>query len=110
VVINAIKESAGIPERIHLLTPETIGSIRRLKETLGSAATCLTLDEVLIALGISATASPATLEALGCLPELRGTEVHLTCIPAPGDEEGLRRLGVNLTTDACFPTVNLFNG
>lgn len=110
VVINAIKRLAGIPERIHLLTPETIASIRKLKETLGGARTCLTLDEVLIALGISATNSPATLEALECLPLLAGAEVHITHIPVPGDEEGFRRLGVNLTTDASFDSLNLFNG
>lgn len=110
VVINAIKRLAGIPDRIHLLTPETIASIRRLKETLGGSRTCLTLDEVLIALGISATNSPATLEALECLPCLAGAEVHITHIPVPGDEAGFRRLGVNLTTDASFDSMNLFNG
>jgi uncharacterized protein (UPF0371 family) len=110
LVINAIKSLAGIPDRIHLLTPETIDSIRRLKETLGGEAACLTLDEVLIALGISATHSPATQEALGCLPGLRGAEAHITHIPVPGDEAGLRKIGVNLTTDACFGSDNLFNG
>ncbi len=110
VVINSMKRLAGIPDRIHLLTPETIASIRRLKETLGGSRTSLTLDEVLIALGISATNSPATLEALECLPGLRGAEVHITHIPAPGDEEGFRRIGVNLTTDASFGSDNLFNG
>ncbi len=110
LVINAIKKLAGIPDRIHLLTPETIDSIRHLKETLGGEAACLTLDEVLIALGISATHSPATQEALGFLPGLRGTEAHITHIPAPGDEIGLRKLGVNLTTDASFDSDNLFNG
>ncbi|MFO7627595.1 MAG: DUF1846 domain-containing protein [Candidatus Fermentibacteraceae bacterium] len=110
VVINAIKRLAGIPDRIHLLTPETIASIRKLKETLGGPRTCLTLDEVLIALGISATNSPATLEALERLPLLAGAEVHITHIPVPGDEEGFRRLGVNLTTDASFDSLNLFNG
>ncbi len=110
VVINGIKRLAGIPDRIHLLTPETIDSIRRLKETLGGSRTSLTLDEVLIALGISATTSPATLEALGCMSELRGAEVHITNIPAPGDEEGFRRLGVNLTSDACYGSDNLFSG
>jgi uncharacterized protein (UPF0371 family) len=34
--------------------------------------------------------------------------VHLTHIPSPGDETGLRRLGVNLTSDPNFSTKNLF--
>ncbi|MBN1434637.1 DUF1846 domain-containing protein [Candidatus Fermentibacterales bacterium] len=110
VVINSIKSLSGIPDRIHLLTPETIGSIRQLESTLGGTGACLNLEEVLIALGISATTSPATREALTRLPELRGTELHITHIPGPGDEEGLRKLGVNLTTDASFISENLFAG
>jgi len=42
------------------------------------------------------------------LKELHGCEVHMTHIPTPGDEAGLRRLGVNLTSDPDFPTKNLF--
>ncbi len=36
------------------------------------------------------------------LPKLRGCELHLTHLPTPGDERGLRRLGVNLTCDPKF--------
>ena len=41
---------------------------------------------------------------------LRGCEVHMTHIPTPGDDTGLRRLGVNLTCDPQFATSNLFVG
>jgi len=36
------------------------------------------------------------------LKELRGCDVHMTHIPTPGDAAGLRRLGVNVTTDPDF--------
>jgi len=42
------------------------------------------------------------------LKELRDCEVHMTHIPTPGDEAGLRRLGVHLTSDPNFSTKNLF--
>jgi len=42
------------------------------------------------------------------LPRLRGCEVHMTHIPTPGDEAGLRKLGVNLTSDPDFATKCLF--
>ena len=42
------------------------------------------------------------------LPELTSCEVHLTHLPTPGDETGLRRLGVNLTCDPYFATNKLF--
>ncbi|MBW2648640.1 MAG: DUF1846 family protein, partial [Deltaproteobacteria bacterium] len=42
------------------------------------------------------------------LKDLMDCEVHMTHIPTPGDEAGLRRIGVNLTTDPDFSTKNLF--
>jgi uncharacterized protein (UPF0371 family) len=42
------------------------------------------------------------------LKQLRGCDIHLTHIPTPGDETGLRRLGVHLTSDPTFATKNLF--
>ncbi|MHC4244443.1 MAG: DUF1846 family C-terminal domain-containing protein, partial [Planctomycetota bacterium] len=40
--------------------------------------------------------------------ELRGCEVHITHIPTTGDEAGLRKLGVNLTSDPDFSSKSLF--
>ena len=42
------------------------------------------------------------------LKELRGCEMHITHIPTPGDEAGLRRLGINLTSEPNFAGKNLF--
>ena len=42
------------------------------------------------------------------MKELEHCEVHMTHIPTPGDEAGLRRLGVNLTSDPNFSSKNLF--
>ena len=68
----------------------------------------LDLVETLISLSISATTNPAAQLAMEKLRELEGCEVHITHIPTPGDEAGLRRLGVNLTSDPNFSTNNLF--
>jgi uncharacterized protein (UPF0371 family) len=68
----------------------------------------LDLEETMIALSISAPANPAAQTAMEKLRELAGCEVHMTHIPTPGDEAGLRRLGVNLTTDPNFATKSLF--
>ena len=46
--------------------------------------------------------------AMDKLEELQGCEMHLTHIPPPGDEAGLKRLGVNLTSDPNFPAKCLF--
>ncbi len=42
------------------------------------------------------------------LNEMCGCEVHLTHIPTPGDEAGLRKLGVNLTSEPEFSSNSLF--
>lgn len=109
LILNAIKKIADIPDKIHLLSPSIISSIGKMKENLlGSKAVSLDLEEVLIALTISATTNPSAQEAMDKLKELQGCEVHMTHIPTPGDETGLRRLGVNLTTEPNFSTKSLF--
>jgi uncharacterized protein (UPF0371 family) len=109
VVIHTIKHLAGIPEKIQLLPPYITNSIRSLKtEILKEKTVSLDLEETLIALSISATTNPAAQLAIEHLKELEHCEVHMTHIPTPGDEAGLRRLGVNLTSDPNFSSKNLF--
>ncbi|MBP1767574.1 MAG: ATP-dependent Zn protease [Candidatus Aminicenantes bacterium] len=109
LVLNAIKKMAEVPDRIHLLSPAIIESIRNLKQNiLGAKAVSLDVEEVLICLSINASTNPTAQIALEKLTEIRGCEAHLTHIPTPGDEMGLRRLGVNLTSDPSFSSKNLF--
>jgi uncharacterized protein (UPF0371 family) len=87
-----------------------IESVRNLKtEVLNEKTLSLDLVEALIALSISATINPAAQLAMEKLTKLQGCEVHMTHMPTPGDDEaGLRRLGVNLTSDPNFSTKGLF--
>ena len=101
--------SIPIPAKIKLLPPYIIDSIRDLKtEVLNEKTLSLDLEEALIALSISAAANPAAQLAMEKLKDLKGCEVHMTHIPTPGDEGGLRRLGVNLTSDPNFSSKDLF--
>ncbi|RJR25904.1 MAG: DUF1846 domain-containing protein [Desulfobacteraceae bacterium] len=109
VVIHAIKHMAGIPGQIKLLPSFVTDSVRRLKtEIMKEKNISLDLEEALIALSIAATTNSATQLALEKLKELEGCEAHLTHMPTPGDEAGMRRLGINLTSDPDFATKNLF--
>lgn len=109
LVLHAIKHLSGIPDKIKLLPPNIIDSVRKLKtEVLNEKNLSLDLVEALIALSISATTNSAAQLAMEKLTELEGCEVHMTHIPTPGDEAGLRRLGVNLTSDPKFSTKDLF--
>ena len=109
LILHAIKHLAEIPPKIKLLPSNITDSVKTLKtEILNEKTVSLDLEETLIALGISATTNSAAQLAIEKLRELRGCEVHITHIPTPGDEAGLRRLGVNLTSDPNFSTKNLF--
>ncbi|MFH1730151.1 MAG: DUF1846 domain-containing protein [Planctomycetota bacterium] len=109
LMLNAAKQLARIPDEIHLLSPNIIDSIACLKqEIMNAKSASLDLEETLIALSISATTNPSAGLALMKLKELRGCEVHMTHMPTPGDEAGLRRLGVNLTAEPNFASKDLF--
>ncbi len=109
LVLNAVKRLAGIPEGLKLLSPNIIESVAALKQDILQRKTVsLDLEETLIALCICSTTNPTAKLAMEHLKALRGCELHMTHIPTPGDETGLRRLGVNLTCDATFATNSLF--
>ena len=109
LILNAIKHLSEIPDKINLLPPNITESVRNLKtEVLNEKTLSLDLVETLIALSIGATTNHAVQLAMEKLTDLQGCEVHMTHIPTPGDEAGLRRLGVNLTSDPNFSTKDLF--
>jgi len=111
LILNAVKTLAGIPDQIPLLSPSVIGSVARLKEDiLGAKSVSLDLSEVLICLSINAPTNPAAEMVLEKMKDLQGCEVHMTHIPTPGDEAGMKRFGINLTSDPEFASKSLFTG
>jgi uncharacterized protein (UPF0371 family) len=109
VILNAVKQLAEIPDKLHVLAPNVLESITGLKEgILGRKTPSLDLEETLIALSVSAASNPAANLAMEKLADLRGCDMHITHIPPPGDEAGLRRLGINVTSEPDFASRNLF--
>ncbi|WP_448821820.1 DUF1846 domain-containing protein [Cetobacterium sp.] len=109
VLINALKAIAGINDNIHLISPTIIEDITQLKKnTLQSKNLGLDCEEMLIALTISATTNPMAQAALDQLPILKGAQLHSTTILGKGDEQTLRKLGIDVTSDPVFPTENLY--
>ncbi|WP_300672836.1 DUF1846 domain-containing protein [Desulfoluna sp.] len=108
-ICRALKYLAEIPGKIQLLPQSTVDSVNNLKtEVLGEKNLSLDLQETLITLAISATSNHAVQLAMEGLKEFKGCEMHMTHMPTPGDEAGLRRLGVYLTTDPVFSSNNLY--
>ncbi len=99
-----MKKLAHIPDAVHLLPGNVIRNLTELKdEYLDSRSPSLNVQELLVALGLSMASNPVARACLETLPELRGCQMHLTHVPGSGDENGLRKLGIVVTTDA-LPT------
>lgn len=100
-ILNSIKKLANIPNNIDLISEDVIKVITNMKkDLLNKKTSCLNVDETLIALAMSSTTNPTAKTALGKLKELEGCEMHITHLPTQGDEAGLIRLNMNVTTDA----------
>ena len=98
LLLNALKELAGLDDNLHLIAPHVIEPIQRLKvEHFGNRNPRLHTDEVLLALSICATTDPNAEKAMEQIAKLRGCEVHSSVILSAVDEKTFKRLGVNLT-------------
>lgn len=100
-LIKSLKQLAGIPKEIKLITEEVIAPISKMKvDYLGSQNPRLHMDEVLIALSASSNTNSMADKALSQLNKLRGSQVHSTCRLNPTDEKLFSKLGMMLTNDA----------
>ncbi len=109
-LLNALKELAGIPDSINLMSPIIIEPVQRLKTGyMGNQNPRLHTDEVLIALSICAATDPTAALALEQLPKLKGCELHSTVVLAASDQHVLRKLGFNVTSEPVHETKKLYH-
>ena len=100
MLLNALKEITGIPDSIHIIAPEVIEPVQKLKcKYLSGSYTKLDVNEILIALSISALTSDSAAQALKQLPKLKGCDVHSTVMLPSADMEVLKKLGLNVTSE-----------
>ena len=94
-----------------LIAPAVIDSVSHLKhDILNIRRVSLDVEETLIALSVSSASDPTANLAMNQLCKLRGCEMHISHMPSPGDEAGLRKLGINVTCDPKFASRDLFVG
>ncbi|MDR0309714.1 MAG: DUF1846 domain-containing protein [Candidatus Methanoplasma sp.] len=111
VILNAIKTVAGLDDSILLISPDILKPIQELKtRDLGFKNTKLHVDEMLIALSISAQTDPVAKVALSQLPKLRGCEMHSSVILSSVDDSIIKRLGLNITCEPVYQTNSLYQG
>ena len=110
-IINALKKYTGISDDVHLLSPAVLNPIIKLKtESLGDKNALLDIEEVLIALSISAAFNPVAQVALDALESIRGCQAHANVILQANNESTLRNLGIDLTSDPQYASSSLFYG
>jgi uncharacterized protein (UPF0371 family) len=110
LLMNALKELAGIDPEELLISEEAIQPICDLKtEHLGSHNPRLHSDETLIALSISSTTSELAKSALEQLPKLRGCDAFFSVITSSADEKLYKRLGVNVSSEPKYERHSLYH-
>lgn len=110
-VLNALKYLAKINDGIYLLSPVVLQPILKLKQhTSHLQESLLNLNEILIALSMSAATNPMAQAAFDCIGALDGVNLHSTTILTTNDEKTLRALGIDYTSDDAFATDKLFYG
>ncbi len=109
-ILNALKMLAGIPKEIDVISPEILAPIQKLKtENLGNHNPRLHIDEVLIALSISAVNNPDAARAMQALSALKNAEAHSTVILAQVDVSTFRKLGIHLSCEPKYQTKKLYH-
>ena len=109
-LLNALKALAGIEKGVHLISPESILPIQRLKvQYLGSVNPRLHSDEILIALATSAKADPLAARALDQLAKLRDCQAHATVILSSTDVGVYKKRGLQITCEAQYETKKLYH-
>ncbi len=100
LLINVMKELAGIDHEVKLIPQEMIEPIQQTKiEYLHGRNPRLHTDEVLVALSVLSLHDDNCRRALNTLPLLKGCQVHSTVMLKEVDLRTFTKLGIDLTSD-----------
>ncbi len=100
LLLNAMKELAGIDHSVRLIPEEIIEPIQRTKISyLHGQNPRLHTDEVLVALSVLSLQDENCRKSLETLPLLKGCQAHSTVMLKEVDWKTFKKLGIDLTTD-----------
>ena len=110
LIMNALKEVAGVDMELEVISDEAIEPISRLKtHYLGSQNPRLHPDETLMALSITSATSPVAARVLTGLEELRGCDAFFSVIISATDEELLKKLGINVCCEPKYERAGIYH-
>ena len=103
LLLNALKELAGVEHKRKVISPEALEPIQKLKVNyLGSKNPRLHTDEVLIALSMSAATDPYAQRALDQIPNLKGCQAHTSVMVSTVDIRTFQKLSIQATFEPVY--------
>ena len=109
MVLNAIKKLAGIQDDMLIISPPIFESMSSTKAGILHDKSSLNLEEVIMALTLTKLVNPFAELALKEIPNLNGCIAHCTAILSDKDEQALRALGIDITSNPEFSNNNLYS-
>ena len=110
VILNALRTLAGLGDDFDIITDDILLPIVSYRTNiLKSHCTLLTVDDILVALSICSAKNEKAKKALEKLTELKNCDAHSTYILPSSEENTLKKLGINVTSDPVFANNNLFD-
>ncbi len=109
MVLNAIKKLAGIQDDMLIISPPIFESMSSTKSSILHDKTSLNLEEVIMALTLTKLINPFAELALKEIPNLNGCVAHCTAILSDKDEQAVKALGIDITSNPEFSNNNLYS-
>ena len=109
MVLNAIKRLAGIKDDMLIISPTIFESMTNTKVGVFHDKSSLNLEEVIMALTLTKLTNPFAELALREIPNLEGCIAHCTAILSDKDEQALKSLGIDITSNPEFSNNNLYS-
>ena len=109
MVLNAIKKLAGIQDDMLIISPTIFESMSSTKSNVLHDKTSLNLEEVIMALTLTKMTNPFAELALKEIPQLNGCIAHCTAILSEKDEQAVKALGIDITSNPEFSNNNLYS-
>lgn len=103
VILNALRTLAGLGDDFDIISDDILMPILSFrKDILKNKKQVLSLDDILIALSVSANNNEKAKKALAQLPLLEGVEAHATYMIPQAEELTFKKLGINIS---CQPAL-----
>ena len=109
MILNAVKTLAGLADDIPVISAQVLENLQKMNVEFFGDKSSLNCEEIIMALTMSTMTNPTADYALKELYKLRGCRAHSTAILSDRDEQTLKSLGIDMTSNPEFSTSDLYS-